>query len=139
MIFLLLFLTNSGAISAQQYPDYYAVRTGSDHVYNVFTRRIMECPDPVYESGDERVLVKLGHKWIIGRIDDADDLECENINATVDKVYESTDGKNWTNVRKASEFNRMLYSEGSRSSYLQIRVLKSPSLVTVDRYIIYIL
>ena len=92
----------------------------------------------VYESGDERVLVKLGHKWIIGRIDDTDDLECENINATVDKVYESTDGKNWTNVRKASEFNRMLYSEGSRSSYLQIRVLKSPSLVTVDRYIIYI-
>ena len=107
MIVLIFFLTTLGAVSAQ-YPDYYAVRTGSDDVYKVFTKR-MNCTDPVYvHDYDKRVLLKVQHKWIIGSLDDAE-TQCQNIDSAVKKEYESTtDGKSWRNIRESNSFHKML-------------------------------
>ena len=72
MIVLVLFLISSGAVSAHQdhqYPDYFAVRTNDyGYGYKVFTRRI-DCTDPVYVYDDDRVLLKMDDKWIIGKLD----------------------------------------------------------------------
>ena len=50
MIVLILFITAFGPVSAQQYPDYFAVSVGAEFFenseYKVFTR--MDCIDPVY-------------------------------------------------------------------------------------------
>ena len=107
MIVLIFFLTTLGAVSAQ-YSDYYAVRTGSDDVYKVFTRR-MNCTDPVYvHDRDKRVLLKVEHKWIIGSLDDAE-TECQNIDSAVKKEYESTiDGKSWRSIKESNSFHKML-------------------------------
>ena len=129
MIVLILFLTTLGAVSAEQdhqYPDFYAVaiRTkGFLYGYKVFKRR-MDCTDPVYvydyDSDDNnRVLMKVDKKWIIGSLDD--DLECQNVASKVGKNYESkgstpTDGYDWINIKESTMVNQ-------RKAYVGIRSL----------------
>ena len=128
MIVLILFLTTLGAVSAEQdhqYPDFYAVaiRTkGFLYGYKVFKRR-MDCTDPVYvydyDSDDNnRVLMKVDKKWIIGSLDD--DLECQNVASKVGKNYESkgstpTDGYDWINIKESSGFFSEYTNVGLRS------------------------
>ena len=123
MIILLLFLTTLETVSTQQdrqYPDYYAVLTGSDYRYKVFTRR-KNCTKTVYESGDNRVLLKVGQKWIIGSLDNDDELECENKASTIDdKHYEYTgaipaNGHNWINIKESTGHNEIKAYVGIKS------------------------
>ena len=118
MIVLILFLTTLGAVSAK-HPDYYAIQTENYDGYKVFTRRL-DCTDPVYESGDNRVLFKLDQSWIIGSLNN-DNLECQNIASNVNnKHYEfkgntPTDGNPWVDIRKSNNHNLIQKSIGLKS------------------------
>ena len=127
MIVLVLFLTVLEATAApaqQDYPHYYAFRTRSDRGYKVFTRR-MDCTDPVYETGDDQVLLKAANKWVIGSLeegsrDDDEDLECQNIASFVDHEYESTEmtpssGNHWINIGESTKTIKMKAYIGIKS------------------------
>ena len=121
MIGLILFLITLETLSAQQnYPDYYAVNTnGYGYGYKVFTRKL-KCTDPVYESGDNRVLLKVGRKWILGSLYHGNDLECQNIASTIYRKYESTgsdltNGQNWFNIKESQTQNQKKIRVGIKS------------------------
>jgi len=121
MIGLILFLITLETLSAQQnYPDYYAVNTyGKAYGYKVFTRKL-KCTDPVYESGDNRVLLKVGRKWILGSLYHGNGLECQNIASTIYKKYESTgsdltNGQNWFNIKESQTHNKKKIKLGIKS------------------------
>ena len=129
MIVLILFITAFGPVSAQQYPDYFAVSVGAEFFenseYKVFTR--MDCIDPVYihdgnGNARDRVLFRSGSmwamngpKWILGSLENTDNLECQKIASTADKEYESSSTslmstglttvvENWINIKESSGF-----------------------------------
>ena len=78
MILVLL----ASIVSANAYPDYYAVRMEAER-FKIFTK-ISECEGAVYQSGENRFLFQDG-VWRIKTL--KNDLDCNTLSSVVEEEY----------------------------------------------------